>query len=280
MNDKVLLIDADSIAYRAAASAEGLSSSIAIARAYDSINSILERLSGEYSDYEIILSGENNFRKRLTSSYKANRVAVQRPGSLPDVLQSLHSSSRCRTYPNLEGDDTIGIRKGYWFRDGVDTIICGLDKDLRQFSGWHYNWVRERLDFLSDRQSATLFFSQFITGDRADNIGGFDGIARVKTPKFLEPVIQEIEEKETEEEMLEVVRRMYNYEDFRVLLNGNLLYLLRHEGDYWCPEVLRKSLDLDYIQEAEALYEYLSSQGMSHPKSLELIGDKQTNGFQ
>ena len=279
MNKRVLLIDADSVAYRAAASAEGLSPDIAIARAYGTIKFICETVPDGYSHHEIILSGEHNFRKGITSEYKSNRIGVRRPTNLPDVVCALRGEGNAIYYDGFEGDDTIGIRRTYWLGHEMVPVICGLDKDLRQFPGFHYDWVKRTFSTLDDRMALSNFYTQFILGDRSDNIGGFDGIKRSSIPKFLAPIIQEIVDSNTEEEMLEIVRRMYNYEDFRVLLNGNLLYLLRHEGDYWCPEVLKDQLELNSIQEREALLEYLSSQGTILPNISEPTGESQTSGF-
>ncbi len=286
MSDTVLLVDADSIAYRAAASAEGLSSSIAIARAHDSISRICNDLAGEFGELQVILSGERNFRKFLTASYKANRVTVQRPEFLPDVVAYLRGEFPTNTdYVSwrevaLEGDDIVSINHYRSIKSGRDTIIAGLDKDLRQIPTRHYNWVKGILDEVSEHEGRCNFYTQLVIGDRADNVGGYDGTARVNIPKFLQPVIEEIKDAGSESEKLGIVCKLYQPAYFSLLMNGNLLHLLRHEEDYWCPEELKKILNLDYIQEQAQLHEYLSSQGMSHPNTLELIGEDQISGFQ
>jgi hypothetical protein len=286
VNDTVLLVDADSIAYRAAASAEGLSSSIAIARAHDSISRICNDLAGEFGEFQIILSREHNFRKFLTASYKANRVAVQRPEFLPDVVSFIRTEFPSNIeigsgkQVDLEGDDIVSISHYRSIGEQRTTIIAGLDKDLRQIPTRHYNWVKGILDEVSEHEGRCNFYTQLVIGDRADNVGGYDGTARVSIPKFLQPVINEIKDAGSESEKLGIVCKLYQPAYFSLLMNGNLLHLLRHEEDYWCPEELKKILNLDYIQDQAQLHEYLSSQGMSHPNTLELIGEDQTNGFQ
>ncbi len=185
-----------------------------------------------------------------------------------------------RRQVDLEGDDLVSIAHFRSISEQRTTIIAGLDKDLRQIPTRHYNWVKGILDEVSEHEGRCNFYTQLVIGDRADNVGGYDGTARVSIPKFLQPVINEIRECGTEREKFSVVSKLYQPAYFSLLMNGNLLHLLRHEEDYWCPEELRKILNLDYIQDQAQLHEYLSSQGMSHPNTLELIGEDQGNGFQ
>ena len=67
-----LLIDADLVAYRCAASAENEEEFVAIDRVYSFMHGIFANV--EHTDYKSYLTGGGNFRKLLYPLYKANRT--------------------------------------------------------------------------------------------------------------------------------------------------------------------------------------------------------------
>ena len=146
---------------------------------------------------------------------------------------------------NCEADDLLGIEQA---KDPETRIICTLDKDLRQVPGNHYSWEirgtvngkewtrpEERL-IVSPREGLFNFYWQMIMGDASDNIFGYDGKARQKVPKFLESMYNEMYEMETEEQLFNFVRELYN-EDARFFMNGQCLWIQRKENDSWLENV-------------------------------------------
>jgi hypothetical protein len=140
-----------------------------------------------------------------------------------------------------EADDALGInqdKKGYWKEGGhsplYNTIICSIDKDLDMIPGLHYSWpivrggnvVREgKLYEVTEIEGIRSFYRSILVGDRTDNIIGAAGIGKVKAAKIIDPL-------ETELEMFEAVRNIYN-DDERLLKNGKLLWIMRKEHEQW-----------------------------------------------
>ena len=76
------LIDQDLVCFRCAASAENDDLGIAIYRANELFDQILEKTGA--SSYRAFLTGTNNFRKQIYPEYKANRTAPK-PKHLDDL---------------------------------------------------------------------------------------------------------------------------------------------------------------------------------------------------
>lgn len=243
----IALVDGDLIAYRTAASCEKQGVvvedfGIAQGRANNLLVHILEQTSPE-RDHIIYLSGSDNFRKTINPEYKANRKEQKRPDYLEPLREWLVVNWGAELADNCEADDMLAIEQT---RRGDDsTIICTLDKDLRQVPGWHYSWeisgtsstgnkwTREADKcYVSPRQGLLGFYWQLIMGDAADNIFGFDGKARAKTPKFLQPWYDEMVEMSSEQELFDFVRERYQ-DDERLLMNGACMWMQRTEGEDW-----------------------------------------------
>ena len=64
----------------------------------------------------------------------------------------------------------------------------GIDKDLLQIPGNHYNFNKKTHRFVSDDEAHKLLMIQCLTGDRTDNIPGIKGIGPKKAEKILEGV--------------------------------------------------------------------------------------------
>jgi 5'-3' exonuclease len=114
-----LIIDGDHISYRASSSCEPTKAKpylepedAAIHRVDDLMNRILLELNS--TEYELYISGENNFRKVIYPEYKQNRTKPP-----PTYLQ------QCREYMitkwgavivnDMEVDDMCGIRMHFFY---------------------------------------------------------------------------------------------------------------------------------------------------------------------
>ena len=72
-------------------------------------------------------------------------------------------------WDGIEADDAVAIEATELGEKG---IIVSLDKDLDQVPGWHFNFVKRGLYYLTPEESMFLFYKQFLTGDAVDNIQG------------------------------------------------------------------------------------------------------------
>lgn len=229
----IALIDSDTPIFAAALSAAGQKSWVATSRLDRTIDNLLNAVG--CSSYKLFVSGEGNFRYDIDPSYKANRKAPD-PQHRELCREHLIEKWGAISVPSLEADDLCGIYQS------EDTVICGIDKDLLQIPGKHYQWeltrggkvVREaRFIDISPVEGLRNFYKQLLTGDVSDNIIGIQGIGPVKAGKLIDPI-------ETEEDMREVV--LYEYIGIcmeghdeeasinRFKSNANLLWIMRELG--------------------------------------------------
>lgn len=239
------LIDGDLIAYRCAASCQkqGVVTedlSVAQARANDLLVRIVHEVGGT-DEPQIFLSGGDNYRKTIFPEYKANRVDQERPVYLEPLREWLVVNWRASVTDGIEADDALGIRQTYFNENDIPSIICSLDKDLLQVPGNHYSWdigtstwtkaaIRRTV---SPQEGLFHFYWQLIMGDRADNVPGFDGKMRQTVPKFLESHYENMRELETEQELFNYVKEIYQLPLLQMLTHGACLWVQRYEGEMW-----------------------------------------------
>ena len=239
------LLDADIIAYRCAATANHDPEWVATSRCNTLVEQILEEVKAD--SYQLFLSGPVNFRKKIYPAYKANRVQPP-PVHLLLCKQFLETKWGAVWTDGYEADDALGIEQcrvgtarlpkaiiaadGTTVSEGLKpnapsctTIICSIDKDLKQIPGLHYNFVKKEFDEVSVEQGWRSFYTQVLVGDASDNVKGCPGIGKAKAPRILAGC-------ESEQEMFEAVRATYNDDD-NMFINGQLLYILREENVYW-----------------------------------------------
>lgn len=180
--------------------------------------------------YQVYISGPENYRYNIDPNYKANRKDTPRPEWLQPVREYLVTDWNAQVCDGIEADDALGIEQTH---AGEETVICSIDKDLKQIPGRHYNFVTNEFDYVSPRQALLSFYTQLIMGDRSDNIQGYDGKMRQKVPQFLYPLMDELHGAESEYDMFRVVQEVYELGDEALLRNGQLLYIQRSEGDMW-----------------------------------------------
>ena len=90
----------------------------------------------EIEEATIYLTGPGNFRKELTDTYKANRKDKPLPRYLNHVKKYLIKHWGAEETVGIEADDMISIHA----YENPTKIVCSTDKDLDQIQGWHYNW--------------------------------------------------------------------------------------------------------------------------------------------
>lgn len=231
----IALIDADLIAYRCAASCSPTKNKpfqedleFAISRCDQLVNRILHEVNP--SSHELWLGGGRNYRYDICPHYKANRVDTPKPLHLEDLREYLVSNYGARVTDGIEADDALGIAQCNSYEESV---ICSIDKDMKQIPGHHFNFVTGIWDFVTPLEGWRNFYIQLVMGDKADNIQGFDGLMRQTIPKFLNPTIDAIKEANSPQAMFEIVQAIYELGDEALLRNGRLLFIQRHEGDQW-----------------------------------------------
>lgn len=214
----IALIDSDIVSFRAAATVpDQEAEDIAILRCDKTMRDILD--ATESDQYKSFVTGPGNFRKHINPEYKANRKDKEPPIHLQACREFLINEWNTEVCEGYEADDALGINQT------PSSIICTIDKDLDMIPGLHFNWVKGEIYEVSEIEALKFFYKQLLIGDKSDNITGVVGIGKVKASNLIDHL-------ETEEEMLKVVKSLYNDDD-RFLINAQCLWIWRYENNIW-----------------------------------------------
>lgn len=159
-----------------------------------------------------------NFRYEVakTLPYKGNRKS-EKPLHYDNIRAFMLSRYHCIVSDGCEADDMLATVATL----NPGSVICSVDKDLRQIPGRHFTWSvgkREAIppydvDFMGELKynpdtkklwmtGMRAFYAQLIMGDPVDNIQGIYKAGPVKACKLLEGAT-------TERELYERVREAY-----------------------------------------------------------------------
>ena len=223
----IALVDGDILVYRIGFACQQEADKVYVARTLRSfIVDMLLNLDG-VEEYEVFISGDSkdNFRHdyAVTREYKGNRKGGK-PKWYDYIRDLLVTQYDTTVSVNEEADDVIAIRATQLGKDNC--IICSIDKDFHQIAGLHYNLVKQEVIEITPEQAKMNFYSQFLEGDRIDNIEGVMGIGKYKASQLLDG--------KDEDEMFQVcVDKLGSRE--RAIENGRLLYLRRQPNEIWSP---------------------------------------------
>lgn len=199
---RTALIDADILAYQAAAVSEkatdwgeGLWTLHAFeqeaALAFEtSLNRVLEKV--EATNFLLAFSDSLNWRKDVLPTYKGNRAETRKPMLLKWVRQYAKKYD-CISTPTLEGDDVLGI----WATTKSklapvrEFIICTTDKDLKTIPGKHYNFGRDEFFEINEHKADYWHMMQTLTGDATDGYAGVPGCGPKTAEKILQKALDE-----------------------------------------------------------------------------------------
>ena len=180
----VLAVDGDIIAYRTAAVCEedfeGACASI--------IDSTLKEISTStgVNNMRIYLSGRDNFRYAVgkTKPYKGNRATMVRPRFLDYCKKYLVEKYKAFECHGYEADDGIATDMTI---NGA--IHCGIDKDILQIAGRHYNYVNKEWQEVDEEQAVITLYRQVLMGDASDNVPGLPRVGAKTAEKIiLDPI--------------------------------------------------------------------------------------------
>ena len=186
----LLLIDADIVAFKAAASAEtpvnwgdglwtlhSFEQDVAI-RIDDMISKLEEE--APVQDVALALSDKANFRKNIADYYKANRKDVRKPMLLQYARQYMIDNYNTIMYKNLEADDVLGILGS----SNSETIIWSEDKDLQTVPAKH--WIDGEVVEISLADANRFHLVQTLVGDATDNYKGCPSVGHKTAEKILD----------------------------------------------------------------------------------------------
>ena len=222
------IVDCDIVGYRAAAGTEGGHPDDTV----DKVDTLMNYIVAETvvfptdNNLECYLTGKGNFRYEVakTAPYKGNRSDVVKPTNLPAAREHLINKWGAVVSQGEEADDLIGIASVQG--DPETTVVVTIDKDMMQLPCWNWNFVKNEWHKVTEDEGRKFFYTQILTGDRADNILGIHRVGPVKAAKMLDGLT-------TEEELYQACVKAYDGDVDRVLENARLLWLRRYPNEMW-----------------------------------------------
>ena len=221
----IALLDSDILCYRVGFATQEEHENTAIETMAVFLEDLLMFDLVDCEEHELFLTGKTNFRHDIavTEPYKGNRKGKEKPKHLPLLREYLQTAWAAKVSEGQEADDDIAIRATE-LKD--DCIIVSIDKDFKQVSGWHYNFVKREKSYVTPEEGLRFFYKQILTGDAADNIKGLHRVGDVKATKMLADA-------KTELELYQCCVEAMGKE--RVLENARLLWLRREPNQIWEP---------------------------------------------
>lgn len=178
---RVLAVDGDILAYRTAAVCEEHFEK----SCEEIINTTLRNIATDtgIESMRIYISGANNFRYHVakTLPYKGNRATFVAPKFLNYCKDFLASKYRAIRMNGYEADDGIATDMTLH-----KAIHCGIDKDMFQIEGLHYNWVNKEWFEVTTEQATLNLYRQILMGDRSDNIPGLPRVGEKKAESAIQ----------------------------------------------------------------------------------------------
>lgn len=249
LNKRIIIIDGDSILFRVVpekvlsetekmygVSNERTLEQICLDMDEYLLNKIFIPTQAEF--YIGFLGGIGNFRKEISTEYKANRIDKEFPKYFKEVKQYLIDKWKFEVVDNIEAEDAVGIitSKEEFKVDLWDIIIVRTDHDLDQLPGIHFNFVKNEWKEISEWESSYNLYKQVLTGCTTDKVQGVPKIGEVKATKILADCT-------TLDDLKNTVINEYIkfYGDIEGLLqyekNWNLIHILREKEDFIVPEI-------------------------------------------
>ena len=196
------LIDADIVAYRAASvSQENIDwkdgnkgSTISPQQALASAKFIVEdwKTRADCNKAILCFTDQNNFRKEIFPSYKANRKG-EPPVLLGDTIEWLKENYESYSVHRLEADDLMSV---FATSGHVKShVITSIDKDLLTVPAVVFNPDKDlRPRRISVQQADRFWMSQVLTGDSSDGYKGIPRVGPKKAEKILAQAWGELED--------------------------------------------------------------------------------------
>ena len=152
------------------------------------INAHLDEIHGDNMMGQMLIAvkGYGNWRKNYYPDYKANRPELD--DDMKRALTYAHSylvnKKKAIMADGMEADDLVSIWAHEAMKEDKPYVIAGIDKDLLQIPGNHYNYVKKEHQFIDTDQAHYNLMKQCLIGDSSDNIPGIKGIGPKKAEKI------------------------------------------------------------------------------------------------
>ena len=190
----------------------------------DSRIDVFKTIAGEKHDIVMCFTSYPTFRHEIFPEYKIHRIGKRKPLALRSVINNCKKIYDCVSYPNLEGDDVLGLlaTNGQY----KNPIIVSVDKDMRTIPCKLI--AAEEVEHITEKKANRHWFEMSIAGDSTDGIVGVKGTGMVTATKLL------ADTHDTIDALWSKVAETYTKKGYTLAdatLNARLTRILR-EGDY------------------------------------------------
>jgi DNA polymerase-1 len=197
---RTLLIDADVVAYQAAAVCEKAVEfepgywtwSVSWDEVLDTFDAKVAEMMdtlGADAFKLCVTDSEENFRLNVHPDYKGNRKSIKKPLILKPFKQYLIDERGAYFRPRLEGDDCMGILATHPKLIKGEKVIVSIDKDMKTIPGPHIRWGAEEQETgiveISKQEADYWFLYQTLTGDTTDGYKGCPKVGPVAAAAIL-----------------------------------------------------------------------------------------------
>lgn len=265
---KLAIIDADTIVYKSAGACQRKNKITKemeyepVVNAFYNAKRLMLKILKETkcNDYVAYLTESKDatcFRTSLYKDYKANRKNKERPKYYQEVRDYLIKNWDAQVVGTIEADDAVCMKQyqchNGLFLDEFDldnkftlelpSSLCGIDKDLDQVPGLHYNYNKDIFYYITPLEGKKRLYLQMLTGDKVDNIPRIRFQWGMK--KEEKEVKKLIHNAKTEKELYNIVYTEINRLNERdncknsidineqIKFLGQLLYLKTHSTDIY-----------------------------------------------
>lgn len=192
----IVLVDADSLLWSSCYKAKEQEEDTGYHTIEDAIlkfdevfMNIINRIEETYEIDKVMTfaCARGNFRKQISTTYKANRVDREIPPILNELQDYVIHKYEVKRGYGVETDDLVAI---YWTnlsntfgRDQV--LIVSIDKDYKQLPCIIYNYhIKHQCYYnVTEAEARYNFYEQMIMGDTSDNVNFCKGYGKAYCKK-------------------------------------------------------------------------------------------------
>lgn len=140
----------------------------------------------ESTHYNLFLTIGKTFRHDIATNreYKSGRPA-KKPKFYYELREHLIEKWQASYQDGVEAEDLVAVCKKYYIEEKIETIVAGIDHDLYQIPGKHYNYKKGEIMEITPKEAQYNLWKQIITGCTTDKIQGIPGIGDKKADKLL-----------------------------------------------------------------------------------------------
>ena len=168
---------------------------------YNNVIDNLYKATGKISTC-ITVSNGGSFRREIYQKYKSGREGKRVPVNRKPLIEHTIHTHRAIYVHGYEADDLMAIYGYNTERAGCNSVIATIDKDLDTVPGWHWNFDKGELYYVSELEAFRFFCTQVLMGDMTDSIPGLYRVGKVSASKMVAGC-------NTMEEMWQVVCNKY-----------------------------------------------------------------------